>query len=236
VRHGFATTRWSVIFRASDPALAGSTEAMETLCRAYWYPLYAFIRRHNFSPERAEDLTQGFFARLLEKDFLSSVEPCRGRFRTFLLTCLKRFLANEAEREHAIKRGGGQRVLSIDVMAAEGRYALEAVNEKSPEELFERRWAMVVLERALQALAEEMHRAGKQHLFAALKGYLVADASAGYGPAAKALGLSENSAKVAVHRLRRKYREKVVAEIRATVDTEAEVDEEIDRLFKALAG
>jgi RNA polymerase sigma factor (sigma-70 family) len=233
----FATTHWSMVLRASDPASPGSAQALEALCLAYWYPLYAFVRRRGWSPQDAEDLTQAFFTKVLEKDYLIGVGPEKGRFRTFLLVCMKRFLANEIERANAMKRGGGKRCLSIDLADAEGRYLHEPFHDLDAERIYDRRWALTVIERALAALAEDLKAAGKSRLFEALKGYLVADDGAGrYADVAAGLRISESSVKVTVHRLRQRFRQKVVAEIAATVDNPDEVNEEIDRLFEVLGG
>src|SRR3954469_8808291 len=151
----FATTRWSLVLAAADPAAPGSSEAMAELCAAYWYPVYAYIRRRGHDAHRAQDLAQQFFARLLEKEFLAGLEPDRGRFRSFLLTCVARFLANEREYEAARKRGGGRPVVSIDAADAERRYRLEPSHSETAEVLFARRWALELLERAFARLEAE---------------------------------------------------------------------------------
>ncbi len=234
--HGFATTHWSVVLSAADASAPGSARALDLLCSAYWYPIYAFIRSQGISPETAEDLAQSFFARVLEKHYLSNVGPEKGRFRTFLLVCVRNFLANEWASMSALKRGGGVRPLRLDLQDAETRYACEPVDRMTPERVYERRWALTVLERACDALAQEFERAGKQKMFAALRVYLVAHASAApYAEVAKELKMSEGAVKVAVHRLRDRYRATIREEIRQTVDSEQGVEDEIDELFKAIA-
>lgn len=225
-----------MVLAAANPASPGSAEALELLCSAYWYPLYAFVRRQGWKPHEAEDLTQAFFTKVLEKDYLAGVGPEKGRFRTFLLVCMKHFLANERVRSQAVKRGGRKKVFSIDLRDAEGRYTQEPCHTDSPERIYERRWALTVLERALQALANDLKASGKEKLFEGLKGYLVVDADpAKYAETAAALGMNETAVRVAVHRLRDRYRRKVVEEIAGTVGQDSEVDEEIERLFQILA-
>ena len=230
------TTHWSVILAAADGSSPESDRALATLCRTYWYPLYAFVRRQGHPAHEAEDLTQEFFARILEKQYLGGVGPEKGRFRTFLLVCLRRFLANEWDRKRALKRGGGKAALSIDFADADARYRLEPAHELTPERLFERRWALTLLEQVLAELSDEMKRAGKAELFAALKVYLAAEASAPpHAEVAAELGMSEGAVKVAVHRLRQRYRQLLRDEIARTVGDERDVDGEIGRLFAALA-
>jgi len=232
----FATTHWSIVLKAADPAAPGSAEALQTLCATYWYPLYAFVRRQGHSADEAEDLTQAFFARVLEKHYLADVGPEKGKFRSFLLVCIKRFLANEWDRKTAQKRGGGKKLISIDLGDAEERYRLEPSHEVTAEKIFERRWALLVLERALAKLADEMKSLGKSRLFDALKVYLAAEATAPpHAQTAKALGMSEGAVKVAVHRLRERYRAILRQEIAGTLDDPARVEEEIACLFAALS-
>ena len=237
-QHGrFATTRWSVVLTAADPQSPGSADALGELCRTYWYPIYAFVRRQGNSHEAAQDLTQEFFARMLEKRYIDDVGPEKGKFRTFLLVCLKRFLANEWDKTRAQKRGGGRQHLSIDFEDADGRYRLEPGHEVTAQRIFERRWALTVLERTLATLAEEFKRSGKGELFEALKVYLVGEVGApSYVEVGKRLGMSEGAVKVAVHRLRERYRAALRREIAATVEREEDVDREIADLFAALAG
>ena len=234
---GFSSTRWSVVLAAVDRTSPQSAKALSTLCSIYWYPLYAFVRRQGHSAAEAEDLTQEFFARVLEKHYLDAVVgPEKGKFRTFLLVCLKRFLANEWDRARALKRGGGKATLSIDFRDADDRYLLEPAHGLTPERLFERRWALTVLQQALARLAEEMKRAGKERLFEQLKVYLVADHTAPpHADTAAALGMTEGAVKVAVYRLRERYRTMLRQEIVATLGDPADADAEIRELFEALA-
>jgi RNA polymerase sigma factor (sigma-70 family) len=226
-----------MVLQAADPASPKSADALAELCRTYWYPIYAFIRRQGRDHEAAQDLAQEFFARMLEKRYIDEVGPEKGRFRSFLLVCLKRFLANEHDKARAQKRGGGRSILSIDFEDADGRYVLEPGHDVTPERIFERRWALTVLERSLASLAAEFERSGKSAMFEALKVYLVGEVGAPpYEEMAKRLGTSEGAVKVAVHRLREKYRAAVRAEIVATVEREEDVDREIEELFAALGG
>jgi RNA polymerase sigma-70 factor (ECF subfamily) len=230
----FRTTHWSVVLAAARRESAGCDEALQTLCETYWPPLYAFIRRRGHSAHEAEDLTQEFFSKLLEKDYLHNVGPEKGRFRTFLLVCLKRFLANEYDRATALKRGGGQRPISFDFGHAERQYSLEPAHELTAERLFERRWALTLLEQVLSRLQREMHAAGKGELFDGLKIYLAAQQHAPpHAETAAALAMSDGAVKVAVHRLRQRYRRLVREEVQRTVGENDDVDEEISRLLAA---
>ena len=230
------TTHWSVVLAAADASSPDSDRALATLCSTYWYPLYAFVRRQGHAAHEAEDLTQEFFARILEKQYLDGIGPEKGRFRTFLLVCLRRFLANEWDRQRALKRGGGRAPLPIDFADADARYRLEPAHELTAERLFERRWALTLLEQVLASLAAEMQRSGKGELFDALKVYLAASATAPpHAEVAQRLNMTEGAVKVAVFRLRGRYRQLLREEIAKTVGDEAEVEEEIGRLFAALA-
>jgi RNA polymerase sigma-70 factor (ECF subfamily) len=226
------TTRWSLIVAAQQPA-PRAREALADLCRVYWYPLYAYIRRRGHDAGDAEDLTQAFFTHLLEKHVLASVSPERGRFRSFLLACCQHFLANEHERANALKRGGG-RVVSLDLSSAHGRYAEEPEHDQTPEHLFERRWALALLEQTIQRLRSEYEQAGKGALFDAVKGQLTGDSTLPYAGLAEELGLSECAIKTAVHRLRRRYGEILREQIGETVSTEGEIDDEVRAMFEAL--
>lgn len=232
----FATTRWSVILAAGDSASAQHEPALGTLCQTYWFPLYAYLRRRGYDTHEAEDYTQGFFAGILERKGLKRADPKYGKFRSFLLASLKNFLADEWDRSQAQKRGGDKKVLSLDFDAAAGRYAREPAHHISPEKLFERSWALTVLTRAMDRLKAESTVSDKQRIFDCLKVYLTAEKDAGsYRDVAAKLDMSEGAVKVAVHRLRRQYRELVRDEIAQTVTTEAQVDEEIRDMFAALA-
>jgi RNA polymerase sigma-70 factor (ECF subfamily) len=231
---GFATTRWSLVVAAQHKADPQAHDALADLCRLYWYPLYAFIRRRGHDASDAEDLTQAFFARLLEKDALAAVTPTRGRFRSFLLSSCQHFLANERQRANALKRGGG-RVVLLDLTDAEVRYRREPAHQETPERLFERRWALALLARVLERLREEYEAGGKARLFDAIRGQLTGDGTVPYSALGEDLGMSEGAVKTAVHRLRKRYGELLREEIGETVVAEAEIDEEIQALFQALA-
>src|SRR6266545_6648204 len=233
----FPHTRWSVVLAARDDKNDGSAQALETLCQSYWYPLYAFVRRQGRSPHDAQDLTQGFFARLLEKNYLDDVRRERGKFRSFLLASMKHFLANEWDRARAQKRGGAHPHVPIDTQSAETRYGLEPAHDQTPEKLFERRWALTLLDNVLTRLREEFVASGKAEQFDQLKVALTADKRAvPYAELGARLGMSQGAVKVAVHRLRAHYRQVLRAEIANTVSSPADVEEEIRHLFAALAG
>lgn len=230
----FKTTHWSVVQDASggDPAQAGA--ALATLCQTYWYPLYTYVRRLGHGPEDAQDLTQEFFARLLEKQWLAQVDANRGRFRSFLLTALKHFLANEWRRTQAAKRGGGQRLLSLDD-TAEALYAQEPASDLTPEKLYERRWALRLFERALVRLEQDYQTAGRQDVYQALKEFLSAEAKCGeYAQVGERLGMTRGAVAAGVHRLRQRYRELVRDEIAQTVTHAAELEDEMRSLLAAL--
>jgi RNA polymerase sigma-70 factor (ECF subfamily) len=204
------------------------------LCRAYWFPLYAFVRRLGRPADEAQDLTQEFFARLLEKGALRGADPNRGHFRSYLLGAFKHFLANQREHDRAVKRGGGT-VLSLDFEAGEDRYRCEPAHELTPERLYEQRWALTVIDQALTQLRDEMTRAGKADLFDALKVFLSGEDQPGsYRDLAEQRGMSEGAVKVAVHRLRRRFRDVLLAEIAQTVSRPEDADDELRRLFAAV--
>ncbi len=222
---------------AGQPDAEPSRAALATLCQMYWYPLYAFIRRRGYSVVDAQDCTQEFFATLLEKDYVQDADRERGRFRTFLLTAVTRFLAKHHERQSAAKRGGGRRLLSLDLNAGEGRYALEPAEQWTPERLFERRWALTLLERVLERLGNRYAEQGKRELFENLKVFLTAPETAGLlAERAARLGMTEGALKVVVHRLRRRYRELLKEEIAETVAAPEEMTDELDYLMAALRG
>lgn len=230
----FETTRWSLVRAAAGDA-PGAREALGALCGLYWYPLYAFIRRRGHGPEDAADLTQEFFARLIAGDAFSGVDPSRGRLRAFLLASCGHFLANRRREARALKRGGGIAPLSIDAERAEGRYASEPHHDETPEGLFRRRWALALLDEALEGVRDEYARAGKLALFEALRPTLGGGAGAGgYAEAASRLGLSPGAAQVAAHRLRKRFRAILRDRVAATVEAD-DVDDEIRDLFDALA-
>lgn len=233
----FATTRWSVVLAAAEnPAAPDFNEALSSLCSAYWYPLYAFVRRQGYSGDDAQDLTQAFFACLLEKNYLRQADRARGRFRSFLLSALKHFLADERDRAKALKRGGGRALVSLEALReAEGRYALEPAAGLTAEQIFERRWTLTVLDQVLVRLRADYGRHGKERVFDRLKGFLLGEnPSDNYAIAAKELAMSEGAVKVSVHRLRQRYAEALTEEIAATVESESEIEEEISYLFESL--
>jgi RNA polymerase sigma factor (sigma-70 family) len=231
----FATTHWSVVVAAGRRSSPQAQEALATLCRAYWYPLYVFIRRQGFSAEESQDLTQEFFARLLEKHFLAQVDQEKGRFRSFLLAACKHFLSNERDRARAKKRGGGRELISIDVADAENRYRLEPAYDLTPEKLFERRWVLTLLDQVLMQLRNESVRDGKEEQFNCLKDYLTGNKGrTSYRETAEKLGVTEGAVKVAAHRLRKRYRELLRDEIAKTLNEGDSIEDEIRELFQAL--
>jgi len=232
----FATTHWSVVLTAGSPSSPNYKQALSNLCQTYWFPLYAYLRRQGYDTDKAKDYTQAFFAGLLEKRGLRLADPKRGKFRSFLLTALKRFVAGEFNRAKALKRGGGRKVLSLDFENAESQYALEPAHQLSAEKLFERSWALTLLNRAMSRLQAESAGKKKQKLFDLLKVHLTAEkASIPYRDVAAELDMTEGTVKVTMHRLRRRYRELLRDEIAQTVTNEDEIDEEIRDLFAALA-
>ncbi len=234
-RRRFATTRWSQVLAAGQTGVGGSREALSRLCESYWYPLYVYVRRWGYDADQAQDLTQEFFTRLLEKHYLRAADPSRGRFRSFLLASLKHFLANERDRAGAIKRGGRATVVPLEIENAEGRYSLEPPDDETPETIYERRWALTLLQRTLARLSREFQAAGKQALFARLEGYLTGEQETlPYAALASELGMSEGAVKVMIHRLRRRFGALLREEVSDTVSTPGEVDDEIRELFRAL--
>ena len=231
----FATTHWSVVVRAGDSRSPEAASAMERLCRTYWYPLYVFVRRKGYGHEDASDLTQAFFARFLEKDFLRSVDASLGKFRTFLLKSMTHFLANEWDKSQAQRRGGGCRVLSLDDEAAAERYQLEGVDNATPEKIFERRWAQTVMGVVLDRLAVETD----EKRFEVLKGFLLEDRDAvgalTYEEAGRRLGMSVAAITSAIHRMRARFRTLLFEEIANTVETPDEVELEIRHLLAVLS-
>ena len=220
---------------AGHGSAAGAQAALEKLCRTYWFPLYAFARRQGSTPEDAQDLTQDFFARLLEKNYLAKADPDRGKFRTFLLRSLKNFLVNEWKRAVRLKRGGGVEFLSIDTNSAEDRYEAEVPEEFNPDAEYEMRWAVTMIERVLTALREEFDAADKARLFEELKGFIWGDKTAdSYAEIAGHLNLTEGNVKVAVHRLRQRFRALLRAEVANTVARPEDIDGELRHLISVL--
>jgi DNA-directed RNA polymerase specialized sigma24 family protein len=236
-RDVFATTRWTVVLAAGRPGAPRADIALEELCRAYWYPLYVYVRRHTPSREDAEDLTQAFFARFLERNYLEGVRSEKGRFRAFLLASLKHFLANEWDRANRLKRGGGVPNLSLDWRDADTRYSIEPADTASPDKLYDRAWAVTLLERVLGRLRAESVLERREAVFDALKPFLTAGKGAiSYGEAATKSGLTEAAARVAVHRLRRRYRDLLREEIAQTLSDPAQAEGELCALFEAFGG
>jgi RNA polymerase sigma-70 factor (ECF subfamily) len=232
----FATTRWTVVLSACQKSSPESDMALEELCRTYWYPLYAYIRHRRHSKEEAEDLTQSFFIHFLEKNYFVGLSSEKGKFRAFLLAALKHFLSNEWDRASRQKRGGGVAHLSLDWQGADRRYEIDPADNLSPDKLYDRAWAVTLLEQVMNRLRDENAAEGKSNLFKQLKSLLVVGKSAiPYPESAAALNLSEGTVRVAVHRLRRRYRELLREEIRQTLSDPAQVDEEMRALFSAFA-
>ena len=231
----FAPTHWSVVLAAAGGDSPGAAEALSRLCRDYWYPLYAFVRRKGFAPHEAQDLTQDFFARLLEKNLLKAADPARGKFRSFLLGSLQNFLNNEWDRRQAGKRGGQAVILSLDDTTAEDRYRMEPAHELTPEKIFERRWALTLLETVHAQLKAECLAEGKGAQFEVLQIYLSGEPSDGnYEESAARLGIKEGAARVAVHRLRKRLGQLLKKEVGRTVADPQDVNEEIGHLLAAL--
>lgn len=231
----FATTRWSVVLSAGSPSSPHYQEAISTLCQTYWFPLYAYLRRQGCTTHQAEDHIQAFFAQMLEKGYLERVEANGGKFRSFLLVALKRFVADQRDRDRAIKRGGGHKKLDIDLGSAEDRYASEPATDLSPERIFAKAWALAVLDRTMVQLELEYKHLGKQELFDYIKVYLGGEThTVPYKQVAEDLSMSEDAVKMAVYRLRKYYRELLRAEIAQTVASQDQVEEEIQNLFVAL--
>lgn len=231
----FATTHWSVVLAAGHGDTTRAKDSLAELCRTYWYPLYAYARRRGYSPQDAEDLTQEFFAELLQGNWVAKADRQRGRFRSFLLSAMKHFMANEWNRAQAQKRGGAQRILSLNDDSAEHRYRLEPAEKATPESLFERGWALTLLNGVLARLEEEYRQDGKQTWIEAMRPALTIDRGAlDYAEIAGTLGVTQTAARVAVHRLRRRYRELIRAEVAGTVASPNEVEEEMHYLFQVL--
>jgi RNA polymerase sigma factor (sigma-70 family) len=232
----FATTRWSLVLAAGGQTDARSAEALASLCELYWYPIYAFVRRQGYNVTEAADLTQEFFLRVLEKNYFRALDPARGRFRGFLCASVRHFLSNERDRARSLKRGGRRPPISLDVETAEGRYQLEPHDNLTPEKLFDRRWGLMLLDRALTRVARDYADAGKAPLFEHLKGFLTGDSSGvPYAEAASTIGMSEGAVKVAVHRMRRHFRDALVEQIAETVSDPADIDAEIAYLLNAVS-
>src|ERR1700729_986371 len=231
----FPTTRWTLVIAAADPQRKEARAALISLCENYWYPLYAYLRRRGYPADQAQDLTQEFFTRVLEGRYLDRADPEKGRFRSFLLTSLKFFVADEEDRQRAHKRGGGA-VMSLEFSSGEGRYQREPAHNETPEWIFERRWALSVLDRVVDKLRDEFVRHGRPEHFERLKVFLLGQSDAPYAGLAREMNTSEGALKVAIHRLRKRYRELFRQEIADTVADPAEVESELRHLAAALNG
>jgi RNA polymerase sigma-70 factor (ECF subfamily) len=230
----FATTHWTVVLAAGRRHTPQSDAALEELCRTYWFPLYAYVRRRGHTKEDAEDLTQAFFARLLEKNFLANLAGEKGKFRAFLLAALKHFLANEWDKSQAQKRGGGVTPLSLDWQTADTKFQVAATSEPGPDQAFDREWALALLAKVIERLQNECAADGKAGLFEQLKVFLTAgNGETAQRETAKTLGLEEGAVRVAIHRLRKRYRVLLREEITQTLTDPAQVDEEMCALFGA---
>lgn len=233
----FVTTHWSAVLAAGKSDSTRAQTALAGLCETYWYPLYAYVRRRGYGPEDAQDLTQEFFARLLQQNWLAQADRQRGRFRTFLLAALSHFLANEWDKARALKRGGAVQLVPLQLDTAETRYGHEPPDQLTPEQCYERRWALALLDRVLNRLRDENVAAGKMEVFETLKPCILGDRqNQPYAALAKALGQTEGAVKVAVHRLRQRYRLLLRDEISHTVATQDEVEAEMRYLVTVLAG
>jgi RNA polymerase sigma-70 factor (ECF subfamily) len=228
----FDKTQWSQVIRATDATAEGSSSALQNLCQSYWYPLYAFVRRSGHSPQDAEDLTQTFFARLLDKNYLASADQEKGRFRTFLIVALKRFLANEFEKQHAIKRGGFSTFVEIDQEHAEALYGEELAIRDQPDSLLEKQWAITLIENVMKRLQTEYIESDRSELFNLLRSSITRDHSAmGYAKIAEHLKTTEAAVKMAAMRMRERYQTLLREEIGRTVASPDDIDDEIRHLF-----
>jgi RNA polymerase sigma-70 factor (ECF subfamily) len=230
----FASTRWSLVRAAGEAGTPAARTALSELCATYWLPLYAFVRRQGCTPEEAEDTVQGCFAQLLSRDDFRSLAPERGRFRAFLLASVKHYLSNQRDHERAAKRGGGRVIVGLDLQAAEERYRGWRSDARSPEAEFDREWALTLLDRVRHQLRDEAAAAGKLDRFELLSPFLTSESEGTLRATAETLGMSESAAKVAVHRLRQRFGELLRSEIAHTVESPAEVDDEVRALFEAL--
>jgi len=235
-RSRFATTQWSLVLAAGKGGSVDAEEALARLCSLYWYPIFAFVRRQGHSIDESQDLTQGFFTRLIEKGDVSDADRARGRFRSFLLSACQHYLSNERDRMLTLKRGGGRAAISIDVASAEGRYQRALVHEETPENLYDRQWCLTLLACVLDGMREDYVVAGTERLFDRLRGFLTMDEEAGtHADAARDLEMTTGAVKVAVHRLRRQYRDALRRRVGDTVDSPQEIDDEMRYLLKTLS-
>jgi len=229
----FPTTRWTLVVAAADPQRKDARSALVSLCEGYWYPLYAYVRRLGYPPDQAQDLTQEFFIRVLEGRYLDRADPEKGRFRSFILTSLKFFVADEEDRHRAHKRGGGV-LVTLEFSSGEERYQREPAHNETPERIFERRWALSVLDRVVERLRSEFVHHGRPEHFERLKVFLLGQSDAPYAALAREMNTSEGALKVAIHRLRKRYRDLFRQEIADTVADPAEVESELRFLAAVL--
>jgi RNA polymerase sigma-70 factor (ECF subfamily) len=230
----FPTTRWTLVVAAGDPRRREARSALVSLCENYWYPLYAYLRRRGYPADQAQDLTQEFFVRVLEGRYLNRADPEKGRFRSFILTSLKFFVADEQDRQRAEKRGGGA-VVPLEMSSGEERYQREPAHDETPERIFDRRWALSVLDRVVEKLRGEFVQNGRPEHFDRLKVFLLGQSDAPYAALAREMHASEGALKVAIHRLRKRYRDLFRQEIADTVADPAEVESELRYLASALS-
>ena len=232
----FPATHWTQVMAARRVGSTEAAEALEQLCGVYWYPIYAYVRRKGHSDEDAKDIVQGFFYHILERNLMGSADRTKGKFRSFLLGSLNYFVANRHDFENAKKRGGGMTFISLDGKAPEERYALEPVDDSSPEKLFDRHWASDLLDQAMSRLREEYRQQGKAQLFDQLKPFLTDDTGSGdYAPVAAALDMKPGAVTTAVHRLRQRYAESIETEIARTVDSKSEIANERQYICEVLS-
>ncbi len=230
----FATTHWSLVVAAGKRQEPDGEAALAALCETYWYPLYAYLRRRGYDAPDAQDLTQGFFAKLLEKDYLDDADQQRGRFRSFLITALKRYVSKQREHASAQKRGGNRKRLSFDFEAGESHYRIEPSHDSTPDRIFDRRWALTVLDNSLTKLRQDYETSDKSRLFESLKVFLTGEKGNSCKQVAEVHNMTEGAVKAAVHRLRKKYRELIRAEIAKTVADPGDIDDELRSLQAAL--
>jgi RNA polymerase sigma factor (sigma-70 family) len=229
----FPTTRWTLVVAAGDPHRKDARSALVSLCENYWYPLYAYLRRRGYSPDQAQDLTQEFFVRVLEGRYLDRADPEKGRFRSFILTSLKFFVAGEEDRDRARKRGGGV-LVPLEFPSGEERYQREPAHDETPERIFEQRWALSVLDRVVERLRSEFVQHGRPEHFERLKVFLLGKSDTAYSALAREMNTSEGALKVAIHRLRKRYRDLFRQEIADTVADPADVESELRYLAAVL--
>jgi len=232
----FTTTHWSVVLAAQANDSPAAQAALGQLCQTYWYPLYTYVRRQGYSPEDAQDYTQGFFERIIEKNYFSQVNRSKGRFRAFLLAAFKHYLSDQRDRERALKRGGGQRLLSLDTTTAEERYRLEPADTTTSEDMYERRWALTVMDQAHSRLREEWAATGRAELYDLLNGLDQSRPNLTYAAIGAKFGLTENGVKAAAHRMRQRFHELIRVVIAQTVAGPAEIDDEIRHLLSVISG